>query len=190
MNLLQKLKSLFKSGHIIDPYHNLIRGEGTIVKGHLYQADNKSTIEIGKNSLVEGTLTTYTPHARIVIGSNVFIGNNTLIGCAESIEIGDHVLISFDCIIQDTDTHHLEYSKRKNDTIDWMHGKKNWDGLTTAKIKIGNDAWIGARSIILKGVQIGEGAVIGAGSCVTKDVNAHTVVAGNPAKFIKNIEQL
>ena len=52
-------------------------------------------------------------------------------------------------------------------------------------VVIGNDVWIGARVIILPGVHIGDGCVIGAGSVVTKDVEEYTVVAGNPAKFIR-----
>ena len=47
--------------------------------------------------------------------------------------------------------------------------------------------WIGAGSIILNGITIGEGAVVGAGSVVTKDVNPYTIVAGNPAKEIRKI---
>ncbi len=47
-------------------------------------------------------------------------------------------------------------------------------------------AWIGFNSIILKGVVVGEGAVVGAGSVVSNDVAPYTVVAGNPAKFIKS----
>ena len=54
---------------------------------------------------------------------------------------------------------------------------------------IGNNVFIGARSIILKGVTIGEGAVIGAGSVITKDVPPMTVVAGNPAIIIKSLEK-
>ena len=54
-----------------------------------------------------------------------------------------------------------------------------------AVVEIGPDAWIGAGAIILPSVKVGEGAVIGAGSVVTKDVEPHVVVAGNPARMIK-----
>ena len=54
-----------------------------------------------------------------------------------------------------------------------------------AVVEIGPDAWIGAGAIILPSVKVGEGAVIGAGSVVTKDVEPHVVVAGNPARVIK-----
>ena len=51
---------------------------------------------------------------------------------------------------------------------------------------IGNDVWIGRSSIVLSGVTISDGAVVGAGSVVTKDVPSYAIVAGNPAKFIRN----
>ena len=57
----------------------------------------------------------------------------------------------------------------------------------TKPIKIGNDVWVGGGAIILPGVTIGDGCTIGAGSVVTKDVEAFTVVAGNPARFIKRV---
>jgi len=62
------------------------------------------------------------------------------------------------------------------------------EGLNERPIKICDDAWIGAKCIILPGVTIGEAAIIGAGSVVTKNVDPYTLVAGNPAKFIKKIE--
>ena len=55
-------------------------------------------------------------------------------------------------------------------------------------IVIGDDVFIGARCIITKGVTIGNGAVIGAGSVVTRDVPPNTIVAGNPARIVKQIE--
>ena len=57
-----------------------------------------------------------------------------------------------------------------------------------AEIRIDADAWIGAGAIILPGLTIGEGAVVGAGSVVTKDVPAHTVAVGNPARVIKTLQ--
>jgi putative colanic acid biosynthesis acetyltransferase WcaF len=56
--------------------------------------------------------------------------------------------------------------------------------LQTAPIVVGKDAFIGARALVLPGVQIGERAIVGAGAVVTKDVPAHAIVAGNPAKVI------
>lgn len=58
-----------------------------------------------------------------------------------------------------------------------------------ADIVIGDDAWIGTGSVILPGVSIGEGAIVGAGSVVTRDVPPWTVVAGSPARVIKNLDR-
>ena len=60
--------------------------------------------------------------------------------------------------------------------------------MLPSPVKIGNDVWIGAKATVLSGVTIGNGAVIAAGAVVTKDVPDNTVVAGVPAKIIKQIE--
>lgn len=58
-------------------------------------------------------------------------------------------------------------------------------GMREAEVIIGNDVWIGMRSIIMPGVKIGDGAVIGAGAVVTKDVLDYAIVGGVPARIIK-----
>ncbi|RUX91838.1 CatB-related O-acetyltransferase [Mesorhizobium sp. M7D.F.Ca.US.004.03.1.1] len=60
------------------------------------------------------------------------------------------------------------------------------DLVVNGPTEIGNDVWIGRRAIIMPGITIGDGAVVGAGSIVTKDVAPYAIVAGNPAKLIRN----
>lgn len=105
--------------------------------------------------------------AILCIGNNVAIGDRTEIHAGNLVEIGDNTLISWDCCIIDRDYHKLN----------------NEENLVP--IKIGQNVWIGCRALILKGVTIGDGAVIAAGAVVTKDVPPRTMVAGNPAKIIK-----
>lgn len=93
--------------------------------------------------------------------------------CARSIAIGNRVRIGSGCLIMDNDAHALGPVKRNQE----LPGH-------SALVRIADDAFIGARSIILKGVSIGEAAVVGAGSVVTKDVPPRTIVAGNPARAI------
>jgi acetyltransferase-like isoleucine patch superfamily enzyme len=67
-----------------------------------------------------------------------------------------------------------------------MFTKKNKVNTVFKQTKIGNDVWIGANVTILHGIDVGNGAIIGAGSVVTKDVPAYSIVAGNPAKHIRD----
>ena len=91
------------------------------------------------------------------------------------VSIGDNVMMGPECLFF-TSNHRIE-------ATDIPINKQGYDGIKP--IIIGNDVWIGARVIILPGVHIGDGAVIGAGSVVIHDVDSYTVVAGNPAKLIR-----
>jgi carbonic anhydrase/acetyltransferase-like protein (isoleucine patch superfamily) len=88
------------------------------------------------------------------------------------IEIGEGSMIGAGCLICDSDMHEVPLGSARP--------------IATSPIKIGRGVFIGARSIILKGVTIGDGAVIGAGSVVIKDVPAGMLAAGNPAKVIRS----
>lgn len=117
--------------------------------------------------------------SKITIGDNVGISGSTL-NATTSITIGNNVLIGSGCLITDTDSHPLFAEDRilnRNDKT------------KCAPIVIEDNSFIGARSIILKGVTIGTGAVVGAGSVVTKNVPPYAVVCGNPAKLIKILKE-
>lgn len=66
----------------------------------------------------------------------------------------------------------------------FVKGFRNYE-LDTVRVKIGNDVWIGAGAIILKGVEVGDGAIVGAGSVVTKDVEPYAIVVGNPPRLLR-----
>lgn len=145
-------------------------------------------LEIGDQSVVEANLLFDRGGAEIKIGSNSFIGAKTSIISSDAIRIGNDVLISWGCTLIDHDAHSLYWDKRKDDVAEWRQGRKDWSNVARRPIVIHDKAWIGFNSILLKGVTIGEGAVIGAGSVVTRDVAPYTLVAGNPAKLIRDIK--
>lgn len=145
-------------------------------------------IVIGAESNVEAMLVLERGEARIAVGDRTHLGGGTILSCARDVSIGDDVLIAFDVLIMDHDSHALRFTDRKNDVHDWMHGKKDWSAVAMAPVCIERRAWIGARAIILKGVRVGTGAVVAAGSVVTRDVPDWTLVAGNPAHILRQLE--
>ena len=113
----------------------------------------------------------------MIIAETLHIGNNVSINpyfkcmSAGNIYIEDYVQIGIGTSII---TNNHDFYDRAVLTVKDVHIKKN--------------AWIGAGAIILPGITIGENAIVGAGSVVTHDVEANTIVAGNPAKVIKKLE--
>lgn len=116
--------------------------------------------------------------AVLTIGDNVGMSQAALI-CHKSITIGNNVKIGGGVCIYDTDFHSLDPVIRRS--------SEDLKNRAEKPVVIGNDVFIGAKSIILKGVTIGENSVIGAGSVVAKTVPANQIWAGNPAKFIRSI---
>lgn len=159
-------------------YPTVIKGQ--IIIGENFQCVNKFTSNsIG---LIQPCLFNVSASgSRIIIGKNVGISGST-INATTTITIGDNTIIGSGCLITDTNSHPIMAAVRLLPNGGEEYTKK-------APVTIGKNVFIGARSIVMKGVTIGDGVVIGAGSVVTKNVPANAIVAGNPAKVIKFIEQ-
>ena len=118
------------------------------------------------------------PNSSIEIGNNVGISQTALIAMA-NIKILNNVKIGGGTCIYTSDFHSLNAEIRRS--------KEDLQQRKTAPVTIGNDVFIGAHCIILKGVSIGDNSIIGAGSVVTKSIPSGEIWAGNPAHFIKKI---
>ena len=114
------------------------------------------------------------PGEGLKVGNNSSIGPYSYIGCSGYIEIGHNVMISPRVSI---------YSENHN--FGSLDAPMLEQGVTRSFVRIEDDCWIAANSVILAGVVIGKGSVVAAGSIVTKDVPPYSVVAGNPAAVIK-----
>ena len=167
-----------KSSWILRKKHPEIK-KGQLIIGDYFSCNNKLT----SNSVGIFQPCFFNISAsgsKIIIGNHVGISGST-INATTSTTIGDNTIIGSGCLITDTDSHPILAAERN---------LPDWPKYTKSKpIIIGKNVFIGARSIVMKGVTIGNGAVVGAGSVVTKDVPANAIVAGNPARVVKTINQ-
>ncbi|MBK7682789.1 MAG: acyltransferase [Bacteroidia bacterium] len=132
---------------------------------------------LGKNSTIEDFSVVNNGMGAVLIGDNTRVGiSNVLIG---PIQIGNHVIIAQNVVMSGL-----------NHGYEDIKTPIRMQPCTTAKISIGNDSWIGANSVITAGVTIGKHAVVAAGSVVTKSVPDYSIVAGNPARIIKQYNEV
>ncbi len=112
----------------------------------------------------------WTPGPSIILGDRVFVGTGVEFNIQGRLEIGDDTLIASGCCFIDHDHGRAEGEVHRHQPN------------TIAPIMIGRDVWIGARCVVLKGVQIGDRAVLGAGSVLTQSLPEGEVWAGVPAR--------
>lgn len=147
-------------------------GKRTVIRPFLYQ---KSRIQVKmkrgshlySDVIIQGT-------GNLIIGERSYISSFSVIGCNESIIIGDDVMIANNVSIRDTDHRFEDLEKPMIE-----------QGMTTAPILIHNNVWIGHGAVITKGITIQSGAIIGANAVVTKDVPENAIMGGVPAKLIR-----
>ena len=112
--------------------------------------------------------------ATLRLGEHTFIGRGVEFDILSSVSVGSHSLVAPRCFITD----HV-HGIRPDLRIDQQP-------CEAQPVLIGSDVWLGAGTVVLPGVKIGDGAVVGANSVVTSDVAPYTVVAGAPARFLRN----
>ncbi len=154
---------------ILNPQHLKIFGENISIGDYatlICSSDKKIDISTWQTDKLNGSIS---------LGNYILISPGTSIRSAESIDIGDSTMIASDVVITDSDWHGIY------DRTDYV--------ATPKPVKIHKNVWIGERSIILKGTQIGENSIIGAGSVVHGNIPPNSVYAGNPAKEVKKLDE-
>ena len=151
-------KSYYKRVFAVSASTRIDAGKNLII-GKGFRTRNNVEINVRDNGLLE-------------IGNSVFINSNTVITCRNSIKIGDDTIIGPNVCIFDND-HKIE------------NGHASHNEYECDEIIIGKNVWLGAGSIILKGVKIGDNSVISAGSVVVKDIPADSVLIQKKENTLK-----
>jgi acetyltransferase-like isoleucine patch superfamily enzyme len=137
-------------------------------KGPKPLIENHGVLESPMCTLWAGTRIEVAKGARLTIGKGTYLNRNTTVVCHNRISIGAACRIAYEVIIMDTDEHEVPGG-----------------GPITEPVEIGDDVWLGARVIVLKGSRIGRGAIVGAGSIVRGELPPYSISVGQPAKVIR-----
>jgi acetyltransferase-like isoleucine patch superfamily enzyme len=168
----------------------IIRGPGARVEvsGRLYLGDAPTyvgavargmapVVELGRDAtlavdgrarLGDGTKILVGPGATVSIGDDSHFDGDCRVVCAAGVSIGSGCAIAWEVLIMDTDFHRVD-------------GRASSD----APVRLGDRVWVGVGAKILKGVSVGDGAIVAAGAVVTRDVPAGALVAGSPARVVR-----
>ena len=145
----------------------------------------KGAVRIGRRCILNGTIGC-AKGGSVVLGDFSQLGERSKIYCANRVEIGPYTAIANDVRISDNNNHPVH----PLDRIVMRESRpgsilRSWLYAENAPIIIGENVWIGENARICKGVTIGNGAIVAANAVVTKNVPANSIVAGNPAKIVK-----
>jgi acetyltransferase-like isoleucine patch superfamily enzyme len=162
---------------------------------HQVPAESRTYVNVRESCILQCTIIFESTSGSVSIGANTFIGGGTRLISIDSIEIGNDVMVAWDVTIYDHDGHSLIWEERRNDvrnayrqlTSNPKANLKDWSTVARKGIRVGDRCWIGFGSVILKGVALGDGVVVGARSVVTKSFPPNVVIAGNPARVIKDV---
>jgi acetyltransferase-like isoleucine patch superfamily enzyme len=157
----------------------------------LVRSELPAAVTLSRGSQVnDGAMFDVGPRGRVHIGECALLTSPWFL-CDAEITIGDYTMISWSVVLMDSYRVPLdpEARRRELDRVARSPWRKIGADVPARPIHVGRDVWIGFESVVLPGVTIGDGAIVGARSVVTEDVEPFTVVAGNPARFVKRLER-
>ena len=172
----------------------VIYGNGVFLESaqifRLLRSEQNPAVVLGDHvSCYSGCSFSLGKKGRCTVGDYTLL-NGALIMSEELIQIGSHCLISWNVGIADSDFHPIDPVLRRLDAealAPYPTKPSHRPHISTEPVIIGDNVWIGMGAVILKGVSIGDNSVVAAGSIVTKSVPKNSLVAGNPAKLIKEL---
>ena len=139
-------------------------------KSKLIMQEDSSFILTGKAMIQSGAMVFVGKGKTLKIGRSTFTSNIKILA-HDDITIGDNCIFGWECQIFSGDGHPI-YQEENIVNKD-------------VPVVIEDNVWVGSRALILKGVRVGKGSIVAAGAVVTKDVPQNCIVAGNPAKIVK-----
>ena len=166
--LRPRCESLGPYANIMKPWYVVISGNNIRI-GHSFTAigEPHHRVEIGVWGRDFGL-------GRVEIGDGCLMSPGSRISASDEVVLGDAVMMANGAYITDSDWHGI-YDRIDRDE-------------RVTPVRIGNNVWLGDHAKVLKGVTIGENSVVAAGAVVTKDVPANVIVAGNPAKVVRELD--
>lgn len=155
----------------------------------LNPAGRREAVRMGEGTVMRGEIFVF-PHAgAVALGDWCFVGPHARLWSSAQLRVGNRVLISHQVNIHDTNGHPTGAARRAEHfrLIATSGHPRLWDDMDARPVAIADDAWIGFGATVLKGVTVGRGAIVAAQAVVTADVAPFTVVAGNPARVVKDL---
>ena len=141
-------------------------GNSQVVSSCYFTCDKNSEITLGKLTAFHNTHIGAVCGGKIIFGNNVYLNRNCILAAKESLTVGDNCRFGPNVCVYDHD-HTFGRAKEKG------------EDFKTSPIVIGNNCWIGADAVILRGSRIGDNCVIGAGCIITGEIPANSIVKAN-----------
>ena len=152
------------------------------LNARLLTPDGTRRARFGRDCVIRGIIRCE-GDGEIVLGDEVYVGDNAIISVRTRMEIGDAVLIAHGAQVFDNDTHPTDPAERQGHFRAILKlGPRRDFPIAARPVRIGSRCWLGFSAVVMKGVSLGEDSIVAAAAVVSSDVAPGTTVAGNPAR--------